>query len=245
MKRFMITYIIFSIIFLVLVYVITFIQETQKRSTELFYEISREAKASRNFDEFVKYQSVYYRFFERLETNHFDVIIYDVIGQNGNEFFQEMLFIVLPNQEVNYANSLKDEADQTSAVFKNLDNGNIILDTKFHQAYQKNAISYGIEILGFYYYSILINQSFDLEISFIDYDGNIIIEETILTNTHTLTPNLVPFGFIEGYTKDEVEIMLDMNTYLLTPMMINIALFLGIDIAIGGVLYIFLKKKKL
>lgn len=245
MKRLMTIYIIFSIVFLVLVYVITFIQETQRRSTELFYEISRESLSTNDFDAFAKYQSVFYQQSNTIEIEDYDIIMYHIIGQNGTFFQQQLLMIVKPKSDVDFSKTLKNEIDQTGAVFKNIDENKIIIDTKQNDDYQGYAVSYGIELFGFYYYSIDIEKTFDLEAQLYDFNGNLILNEVISISYAILENNEIESGFLPGYTNAEIKELLDINTYLVRPMMINIALFLGIDIIVGSILYFFLKKKKI
>jgi hypothetical protein len=245
MKKFFITYIIFSIVLLFLVYVVTFLQETQKRSLELFYEKAQNAVETKDFNDFIQYQSLGHRLITTYSLQEYQIYIYEVLAQNETGFFSQFSLFVLPEGTINYADELKDPFDQTGLIITNIENQAHYFNSYTHPNFESYAISYGIKTLGFYYYLVDVSQSYMFQVELFDYTGQVMMDEQV---TLVYTPYdgiTLPLGFTPAYTEQEIEQMLDMQSYLRTPMMINIALFLVVDAFVGITIYLFIKKKNL
>jgi hypothetical protein len=243
MNRWMITYVIASIILLVLVYLVTFIQETQKRSNEVLFSFAEEAASSYQFDLFVKYQSEFYHHIEDVRVNHYQISFYTTLGSHQSQSVQQLVLFVIPLKQVPHAMSIQDKADLTQAVINDQNQLKIVLDTSTQKEYLGKAISYGIHKLGFYYYTLDIQQSMTLDITLYDYQGQVFYQDIQVVDYITdISENN---ELQKGYTNQEIESILDMNRTLLRPMLINITLFLVVDILFGVLFHLFLSKKKI
>ena len=226
-----------------LVYITTFIQQSTKRNNQLFNDIMREAVETRDFDIFAMYQSLYYKTIDHYETVDFSIYIYDMVSDKKDTLQREWFIMVLPKNQAKYATTLKDETDQTHAIITDVNNGTTILNTKTNPIYQGYAMSYGVVVYGFYYYAFEINQSTSMRIELYDYDGeSILIDEKVISEMDRILVN-PPEGYVNGYTSDEIKDMLNVEKYLLVPLIINMSIFLALDLSAGYFIYRWLKKK--
>lgn len=226
-----------------LVYVITFIQQSTKRNNQLFNDIMREAVELSDFEVFAKYQSLYYKLVDRYETIDFSIFVYDIVSDKRDTLQREWFVMVLPKNQVKHATQLKDEQDQTQAIFTNVTTGANILNTKTHAYYKAYAMSYGIEVYGFYYYAIEINKTLSLRIELFDYDRQeILIDEKLMMEMDRILVN-PPEGYTLGFSSEEIKELLDLNRYLRVPMIISMSLFFIVDITTGYFMYKWLNKK--
>ena len=99
--------------------------------------------------------------------------------------------------------------------------------------------------MGLYFYKVNLEASSTIDLILYDYDGQIIINETLEYTHITYEGQSYPDGFTPGYTIEEIIEMQNLTQYLLVPMLINIGLYLLIDVSMGFLFYWFLKKKQL
>ncbi len=242
MKKFIIMYAIFSFILLVFIFLFTLIQESNARSLDLFYELAEEALATNDLDEFVKYQSVAYQLIDEIETDDYGFHIYQVIAQIGGEHKNQFSVFVIPKSVVNHAESLNDVSDQTGISLINHDTSTVIYQTSSDEDYTEYAVSYGIKRIGFYYYAIELDEDYLIDLSLVDYDGQNILSESI-TFTHIVYDENNLGSLSLGFTNTEIEAMLDLPTYTQPALLKNIAMFLVVDILVGGIIHFILKRK--
>lgn len=242
MKKFIIMYAIFSFILLVFIFMFTLIQESNSRSLDLFYELSDTALETNDLDEFVRYQSVAYQLISVIETDDYGFHIYQVIAQIDGEYKNQFSVFVIPKNDVNHADALSDTSDQTGIILINHDTSTAIYQTSSDPDYDDYAVSYGITRIGFYYYAIILDEDYVLDLSLVDYDGQSILSEIVLFNYIDYDENNL--GTLSlGFTDTEIEAMLDLPTYIQPALLENIALFLVVDILVGGVIHFILKRK--
>ncbi len=227
---------------LAFVYFITLIQESNARSLDLFYELSEEALATNDLDEFVRYQSVAYQNKHVIFTDAYDFHIYQVIAQIDGEYKNQFSVFVIPKQNVNYAEVLNDTSDQTGISLINHDTSEVIYQTSSDDDYTEYAVSYGIKKIGFYYYAIVLDENYSIDLSLVDYDGQVILSENIIF-THIVYDENNLGNLIPGFTNQEIEVMLDLPTYIQPALLKNIAMFLVADILVGGIIHFILKRK--
>ncbi len=242
MKRFLVGYVIFSVFLLILVYGITFFQETQKRSNQVLFNLVTSAVDSRNFDDYIRYQSSYYRHIGDFQSDFYQISLYSIYSTRSDHLYHQFVVFILPTEQVPYAEKLQDSQDQTRMILWDVQNERLLLDTASAKEYQDIAVSYGIGYLGFYYYTQDVTESMTFELTLYDYTGRVFFQDVHHVK-HVLSME-EDFLFKPGFTQDQIEALLDINRYLIKPMLINIALFLTVDILIGGVLILFLNKKK-
>jgi len=242
MKKFVIAYVIFSVIIFAFVYLFTIIQEANARSLDLFYEISEEARTTNDLDGFVKYQSVADQLIDKIETDDYTFHLYQVIALIDKEYKNQFSVFVIPKGDVDHAQVLNDLSDQTGIVLKDNGTGTIVYQTNTDNAYTEYAVSYGIERIGFYYYASVLNQDYDLNITLEDYNAQKILDQTIsFTHIEYDENNLGTLTL--GYTNDQIEALLDLNAYTRPALLKNIALYLVADILVGSGIYFLIKRK--
>ena len=96
MKKFMIFYIAFSIIFLVMIYFFTLVQETNKRTLTVFYDLADEAVVFGDFEPFIKYQSIAYEKIDEVYTEYYGFHVYHVIAQLDDQYINQFSIFVIP-----------------------------------------------------------------------------------------------------------------------------------------------------
>jgi len=219
------------------------------RSIELYDELINEAKTENDFTNFVRYQSIAYRKLEQNDLTDYSIHIYQVVGQLDLVYKNQFVIYVLPKNDISYALSIDDQLDQTKALIKNKQTQDILFNTDNPDVtdsidddkYKDRAISFGISFLGFYYYGLFLNDSQTIEITLKDYNDNIIFESELdyeAIDYHPNTSNL-----LLGFSKDELEELLDLNTYVRPQLVKNVTIYLFIDILLGGFIYFILKRK--
>ncbi|MBE0700106.1 MAG: hypothetical protein IH571_00310 [Acholeplasmataceae bacterium] len=242
MKKFILIFSFFSIIFMILVFFFTTIQESNKRSLELFYEFAESSLESRDFEPFIKYQSLAYRELDFIETSTYDFYLYQVVALHDEKTINQFSIIVVPNTAVNYATSVNDAFDQTSIVIRNSGDASILYDSNADPSYENYAISYAIGKIGFYFYAEVFEANYELDIDLFDYSGLRILETEIFFEYEDdfegddtlLSP---------GFTKEEIKAMTDTRSTILAIVK-NLGIYLAIDLGIGALLFLYFKNKK-
>jgi hypothetical protein len=251
MKRFLIFYIFFSILLLVFLYFFTLIQETNNRSVDLYYELASEALQSDAIDPFMKYQSIAYQIIDTKEDTSYDIHVVHVLASIDEQYVNQFSVFVFPNKPINHATELEDSFDQTGIKLTNTLDREVIYQTSDDPEYDGYAVSYGIAIIGFYFYAIPLDESMDLTVELYDYQGQIIYQEDLSHIAKTSTEiqeireaqSLLDTGFIPGYDEAEIEALLNLEATLRPTMMRNVTIFLVLDIAVGAFLYSLLKSR--
>lgn len=227
---------------LAFIFLFTLIQESNARSLDLFYELSDQALESNDMDQFVKYQSIAYQMIDVIETDEYTFHIYQVIAKINDEYENQFSIFVIPKVEINHADVLNDISDQTGISLVNHATSEIIYKTSTDVDYTDYAVSYGVKRIGFYYYAVVLDESYALDLDLIDYDGINILHANLDFTYITYDENNL--GTLSlGFTNSEIEAMLDLPTYTQPALLSNIALFLVVDIIVGGIIHFILKRK--
>ncbi|MFH1693887.1 MAG: hypothetical protein ABH890_06360 [Bacillota bacterium] len=244
MKRFMIVYAIFSIVLLVFIFFFTIIQESNARSLELFYELADDALITNDLDDFVKYQSIAYQMLDQIETDDYHFHVYQVIAQIGGEYVNQFSVFVIPKSTIDSASVLSDPNDETGILIKDGSTDSILYQTSTDSDYTEYAVSYGIKRIGFYYYAIVLEDSYTLDIILKDYNAQNILSEN-LDFYHIIFDPLNTGSLTLGYTDQEIETLLNISAYTQPALLENIAMFLVVDIVVGAIIHFILKRKSI
>jgi len=252
MKRFLVIYIILSVLLLVFIYFFTLIRETNSRSVDLYYSLAGDALDEDRIDPFMKYQSIAYRILSSTSDETWDIHVVQVLASIDGEYVNQFSVFAFPNKAVNHATELEDPYDMTGLVITDSVTEETLYSTEADPDYDGYAVSYGISVIGFYFYAVPLDESGELAITLSDYFGQTIhesahtydaLEASLIEAIHDGTMPVHP-GFTLGYSQDEIEELLDLEQHLRPVMTRNVTIFLVIDIAIGAFLYHIQKSRK-
>lgn len=242
MKKFLFIYIMFSIIFGVLIYFYTLIDETNERTIDVFFELAESALEDREVDRFIKFQSVAYRMIDHYDDDTYDIYFYHVIAQLDDEYLNQFSVFVFPKKEINHAIGRDDVHDSTGIVLSDQLREETIYRTDEDEDFDDIAMSYGIARFGFYYYAIELEEDWALNVRLTNYTDDVILDYD-LDFDYLDYPNETPDDLNLGFSNKEIEELLDLSTYVQPIMIQNITIFLVIDIFLGGIIYQLLKKR--
>jgi hypothetical protein len=242
MKKFIIWYLIISILIAVAIYFMTLTLSYNQRVYDVFYELAEESVEIEDFDRFVSMQSIAYNRLSRQETDDYIVDVYLTIAQAETEYRNQFALFVLPKTDVTYATSVEDENDQTGLRVINNETSETVYETYTESSYEGAAVSYGLDLMGFYFYAFDITEDLDLEIELYDYDGVLIIEFDQLVQYETY-PDLSD-DFNQGISAEDLEILIDQDTYVYPKLIQNMTIFIVADILLGSIIYFIIKYKK-
>jgi hypothetical protein len=244
MKRFMVIYIVFSIVFLVMIYFLTLIQEVNKRTMDVYFELADEVVVFGDFEPFIKFQSIAYEQVDIVYTQYYGFHIYHVIAQLDDQYLNQFSIFVIPIAEGTYATTEIDELDLTGITIQDALTDQLIYSTETDSDYDEIAVSYGIEKIGFYYYAVELEASGSIDVILEDYEGHPIYTGTFDFAYVLYDPENIG-NFSLGYSQAEIEDLMDLPSYVQPALIQNLTIFIIIDISMGGLLNFFLKKKKL
>ena len=243
MKKFIIGYLIFSVIIIVMLYFVTIIIETNQRLTYLREDLAIAAAENNDVEPFVKFQSIAYHQIGFEETDDYNVHYYQIIGSNNGEQLNQFSVFIIPKIEVDYATQSVDENDQTHMILKSSSNQDIIYQSTEDTNYEGYAVSYGLGEIGLYYYAIILNDDAAFDIELYDYQGALFFTDQIVYTAVTYDVEN-PGDFLPAYTQEEVEDLLDMPTYTLPALVENFTMFAIVDLVVFFIIYTFFKRKK-
>lgn len=242
MRKFLIWYIILSILIGVAIYFLTLTLSYNQRVYDVFYELAEASVEEQNFDQFVSMQSIAYDKLSVEETDDYLIEVYLNIAQSESNYINQFAIFVLPKTGVTYATSVEDELDETGLRVINNETSDTIYETYTETSYEGAAVSYGIDLMGFYFYAFEITEDLDLKIELYDYNGNeiIIFDQEV---TYESYPDLSD-GFDMGISDEDLEILIDQDTYIYPKLIQNMTIFIVVDIILGSAIYFFMKYKK-
>lgn len=215
-----ITYILISIIVIILISLFTLSMQIKKRNQDVFNEYIKEANQG-NYDNFLKHQTKKYLHLETIEENNYEISLY---------YTDNLIIFVRPLVEVNYAKDRYDKHDQTSLY---VETEEVLYNSKDGANYGDFPISLGLEKMSFYYYQVDIDAGTYL-FNFKDYDGVNILNKEILIKTDG--------EYIKGFTAEEINNKLAEEKSYLTPVYILFGLLTASSIGLG--FYLFRKWNK-
>lgn len=242
MKKFIIIYFLFSLTVGVGIYFMTLSLSYNARVNDVFYELADKAVLDQDFDEFISIQSLAYLRISRNTTEYYIIDTYQVIGQDKKNNMNQIGIIVLPIKDVKYAEDVKDENDQTGlrVIDKNL-------NTTFYETYVDDkvkdvAISYGLNLIDFYFYTLTLEIDMSLGFELYDYDEQLILsfDEDFIYQNYLEKDD----SFLEGMDQNKLSILVDQETYVYPKLIKNMTIFIVIDIFIGSIIYFLIRRKK-
>lgn len=236
MKRFLIFYTLVSVLIGIFIYVMTLIEITATRTNDVYYALAEEVVLNKDIEAFVKFSTngfVYLDTFED-ETYHIDVIQVKVIV--NDTLYQQLGIFVIPKTDIRYASELRDTNDLTRALIK-VDE-DVLYDSRLIDE-NTYAMSYGIDILGFYFYAFEYSEANVIDVTLTDYDDQI-----IYSNTLNLPLEFDENQFIEGYTEDELEILIGANDIFEKEVLSRLTYFITTVILIGTLVVVIIKIRR-
>lgn len=238
MKKFLIWYGVFSVILLFALYTFTLYQGANKRSIEFFNELVADTVESKDATEFIKYQSVAYHELSNSSIGSYHVSLFQVVVESASGYEEHLIVIVIPlSDSAHYATSIDDESDLTRMTLTEDDI--VLFDSKIDERYKDHALSYGIDVIGMYYYDIVLVKSSESVLKLEDYDGNEIITQSLSLEVSGYS--LDTTFYENGYTQEEKDQLLMINVYVRDELIKNITWFLVVDIVVGGLIWFMLK----
>ncbi|BCR35780.1 hypothetical protein [Mariniplasma anaerobium] len=244
MKKFLIIYIIISLLFGVAIYFVTLTLAYNQRVYDVYYELADEAVATLDFDDFISMQSISYQKIHREETDSYTIDVYHVIGKNDETYINQFGLFIVPTQEVDFALDVEDLDDQTGIRVIKLngeDANETIYETYTEPSYEGAAVSYGLSLMSFYFYAIDFDEDLELEIELYDYNGDMFanFNQNIISQQY---PDLDD-GFSPGMDADYLAELIDQDTYVYPKLIRNMTIFIVSDIILGSLIYFFIKRK--
>ncbi len=240
MKKFIIIYTIISVILLVFVTAFSAYNQYLARMIDVFNMITEEAVETRDLDTFIAYQSKAYELVQSEISGDYEFFVYRSLGEDSEGDFEQLSIYVMPLNDVTYATDVDDDQDQSDIVFKN-DQGSIIYQLSDDENYEGEAISYGIEQIGFYYAAIRLDAFMHINVEVYDYDHQDIYQTAYDYNSIF---NIQDEGVSPGMTEEELNGYIDFNTYVRPEILNTVMIFIVVDIIVGSALYFYRKKSK-
>jgi hypothetical protein len=242
MKKFLIWYIIVSILIGVAIYFLTLTLSYNQRVYDVFYELAEASAEDQNFDQFVSMQSIAYDKLTIEETDDYLIEVYLNIAQSESDYINQFAIFVLPKTDVTYATSVEDDLDETGLSVIDNDTLDTVYETYTESSYEGAAVSYGIDLMGFYFYAFEITEDMDLKIELYDYHGDqiIIFDQQVSYEAYSESSE----GFELGISDEALEVLIDQDTYIYPRLIQNMTIFIVVDIILGSAIYFFMKYKK-
>ena len=242
MKKYVIWYLIISILIAVVIYFTTLTLAYNQRTYDVFNELAAEAVIERDFDQFISIQSLAYNRLSRQENDDYIVDVYLTIAQADTIYKNQFSIFVLPKTNVKYATTVDDENDQTGIRVINNETSDTVFETYREELYQGKAVSYGFERIGFYFSTFEISENMDLNIELFDYDGDLMMTFDQIVNYETY-PDLSE-DFELAMTDEALETLIDEETYVYPRLTKNMTIYIVVDVLLGSAIYFATKYKK-
>ncbi len=237
MKRFLIFYSLVSILIGIFIYVMTLIEVTATRTNDVYYQLAEDAVLERNIEEFVKFSTDGFVYLDTFEDDQYHIDVIQVKVLLNDVLYQQLGIFVIPKTEIQYATELRDDMDLTRAIVS--DDDLVLYDSRLIEE-NTYAMSYGIHVLGFYFYAFEYTEAHDIDIILTDYQG-----ETIYTQTLNLPLEFDTSIFIEGYSDDELEALIGANVIFEKEIIERLTYFITADILIGAIIFFIIKFRRL
>ena len=237
MKRWVMYYVIISLLFGAIIYLITLFQISQEKTNEAFLSLTNDVYETKDIQTFTRYSTRGYEPIYREETSLYVIEIIQALGSNeGVDLHQLVVFVIPKDKEnINYASDVSDRNDESQLL---LNAPTLTFDSKEDPSLKDYALSVGIETLGFYYYALTIEEDLNGSISLYDYDGSLIID-TEVTVTHQFELET----FVEGMSEEEIESRINADEAITSALINRLFIFAGIDLLIAILISIILRRR--
>lgn len=230
-------YIIISILLIAVITFFTMFMQISKRTNQVYYELLTEAN-NHEFDNFIKYQTLYYRQEDDVTIGKYQIKLFLTIDKL-DPLISKYLIIVIPKEPIIHASKSDDNQDMTKAIVVSDKNTYDSTDLKYYGNYP---ISFGLTKNTFYYYSVPVYNGV-LTINLYDYDGQLIFEKSQqLTIKHDNIS--LENDYIKSFTSKETTNLLMKNPSYLTLVYVVFGLSVATAILIGIFYYRKLDKEK-
>ena len=228
MKKFIIIYAAISVILFIFMYVMTLIEVSATKTNEAYYEIAEVARETKDVSDFIRFSTDGFLYLDTYEDDiyHIDVVLIKV--SVNDTLYHQLGIFVLPKGEVSFARSLSDTNDQARAYL--IDGETVIYDSDTYQDYTY-PMTYGIEVIGFYFYAFEFETEYHATITLFDYEGELIYENSLILPI-TYDASL----FIEGFTDDELASLIGADEAFQSIIIDRITLFIVVDIVLIGII---------
>ncbi|MGB0534952.1 MAG: hypothetical protein ACPGJL_00415 [Acholeplasmataceae bacterium] len=239
MKKWVLYYLIISLLFGAIIYLITLFQVTQEQTNKTFNQITQELVETQEVDTFLRYSTLGYEPIKRFENDDYVIEIVQALGsENGRDIHQLVVFVIpLDLTRIQYATDINDPRDQSQLI---LTSDTININTTLDEPYKDYALSVGLDTLGFYYYTIMIEEDVSGRILLKDYDGEDIIDTTITINYEF---NLI--AFVQGMREEEIEARISVDDVLNEILITRLLIFAAVDIVVAIIISVILRRKAL
>ncbi len=237
MKKWVIYYLIISLLFGAIIYLITLFQITQEQTNEAFIQLTKDVSDHKDIDAFSRYSTRGYEPIKRVETEDYVIEIIQSLGLSEGEDLHQLVVFVIPQNKMNitFADDVNDPNDQSQLIIVS---PTLNINSKEEASLNEYALSVGIQTLGFYYYAFTITEDIEGTLSLYDYDGDVIINEQL-----QLTYVFEEETFIEGMTEHEIQTLINVDGILNQTLLSRLLIFAVIDICIAIIISIFLRRK--
>ncbi|MDX9691000.1 MAG: hypothetical protein RBT45_00995 [Acholeplasmataceae bacterium] len=242
MKKFLIIYSIIALVIAIALYFVTLVVVTMNRNQDVFDNLSNTASETEVFDDFIKYQSIAHKKIDQFETDNYHIQLFHIISESKDETFDQIVWIIYPKNDVDYATSVSDEDDQTRMILVNNDTEEVFYESNSDPEYKDFAFSYGIEKYGFYFHAPVITQSVDLTFTLYNYHLDVIYEDQVLITIEAYDPENLG-DFLPSFTDQEKEELLNIGGFFPQALVQNYTVYV-LFVLITGFLVVQIKKKK-
>src|SRR5690554_5644378 len=173
MKKSLTFYIIFVVIFFIALYFTTMSEMIVRTQNDFNDQIFLEAKEEKEFDDFVKYQTNYFKKVKEINEDNYNMYLYHILI---DENVDNLLVIIIPTnyENITYASKNDDQNDQTRVLLKGK---NETFDT--NDINQAISFGYNDDQVGFMFFNIKIEKDDQILYEYYDYNNNLIISDVI------------------------------------------------------------------
>lgn len=237
MKRTMIYYAFFMIVVGVFIYFFTVIEISNLKTNEAYMEIADEVSESFDVTDFVKFSSQGFETLETYDTNTYKIEVLHVQAFRLEEEVHQLGIFVIPKVDITHATVIDDPNDLTQALITSGDE--VIYDSSLEDTLGNYAVSVGVEQIGFYFYAFEFEQPMNIDVLLKDFDGNIIL------NTSVDVPiTYQEDAFIEGFSEDELNEIINSQTVVETTIVERLTIFILVAVVVGTIIYYIMKSMR-
>jgi hypothetical protein len=237
MKRWVIYYLVISLLFGAIIYLITLFQISQEKTNEAFISLTNEVYQTKNIRTFTRYSTRGYEQLYREETSSYVIEIIQALGSNeGLDLHQLVIFVIPQDKEsITYAREVTDRNDESQLI---LTSETFNFNSKDDVSLKDYALSVGIETLGFYYYALTIENDLSGIVMLYDYEGTLILE-TELSFTYVFEEET----FIEGMSDEEIELSINADEAITETLINRLLIFASIDLLLAMIISMILRRR--
>lgn len=217
MKKSLIFYIIFVVIFFIVLYFTTMSEMIVRTQNDFNDQIFLEAKEEKEFDDFVKYQTNYFKKVKEINEDNYNMYLYHILI---DENVDNLLVIIIPTNydNISYASKNDEQNDQTRVLLKGK---NGTFDTNDIN----RAISFGYndDQVGFMFFNIKIEKDDQILYEYYDYNNNLIISD-VIEITQVEEDDLTTFT--KGYSVEEIKELMNLDEIIAKALRKRILIYL-------------------